>query len=71
MRGPEQPDIVVVDLPWIFRARSMRVMARKLRGTSSAASATSDQGRAESHTPILLVSEAKQDAELTGAVDLI
>ena len=58
--GPEQIDLVVVDLPGIINAGDGKEATRELICRYIK----------DKQTLILLVSEAKQDAELTGALDL-
>jgi GTP-binding protein EngB required for normal cell division len=58
--GPEQIDLVVVDLPGIINAGDGQEDTHNLIC----------QYIKDQHTLILLVSEAKQDKELTGALDL-
>jgi len=60
VRGPDQIDLVVVDLPGIINAGDGKEDTQSLIRRY-----IKDQ-----HTLILLVSEAKQDKELTGALDL-
>ena len=60
VRGPDQPDLVVIDLPGIINAGEGKEATRELI----------HRYIKDDQTLILLVSEAKQDSELTGAIDM-